>query len=97
MFGRRSTEPEPEGRYHVELAEGIAPVRSADAFQPQKVGMYYGDARRDIRQRVQSVLDRVHARGWKLVNFASPAATLSVCEGIAGCASPTLRLSDTEG
>ena len=44
MFGRRSTEPEPEGRYHVELVEGTAPVGNAGAFEPQKERMYYKDA-----------------------------------------------------
>ena len=63
MFGRRSTEPETEGRYHVELVEGTAPIGIPGAFEPKKGGMYYEDAQRDLQQRVQGALDRGHSRG----------------------------------
>lgn len=97
MFGRKDDDPKPQGRYYVQLVEGSGPIGDRGSFQAWGHGMYYNDAQRELQQKVQTALDRGHSRGWKLINATSPAATLSVHEGVLGCISPTVLFWDTEG
>ncbi len=95
MFGPRSKEAEPKGRYYAELVHGPVDLQGLD--RKNEASLY--TARATSYQRdVQEALNRGAQHGWKLINVTSPASFQAMQAGNAfGAMAPTLLFWDIEG
>ena len=95
MFGQRSKEAEPEGRYYAELINGPVDLEGLD--RKNEASLYAARAI-SYQRGVQEALNRGGQQGWKLINVTSPASFQAIQEGNAfGAMAPTLLFWDIEG